>query len=161
MSAGDYDCSACCGREPELVPPFLLAGYLNGLQQAAEFEFLGKRELNGQERYVAAYAGPLEGEEVRLWLDGKTMFPVLVEIFLEGEMLSRLEVKRLELNPPLPAELFEYTAKTEQEAGAYCLVEPLSLAEAKKGWPVDVYLPFTCLKVFPVCYLPVSEPDRE
>jgi outer membrane lipoprotein-sorting protein len=157
------DCFRLAAEEShELVPPFLLVGYLNGLQQAAEFEFLGKRELNGQERYVAAYAGPLEGEEVRLWLDGKTMFPVLVEIFLEGEMLSRLEVKRLELNPPLPAELFEYTAKTEQEAGAYCLVEPLSLAEAKKGWPVDVYLPSYLPEGFSLYVISrVSEPDRE
>ncbi|NLM51975.1 MAG: DUF4367 domain-containing protein [Firmicutes bacterium] len=129
-------------RNPgELAPPFMLSGYLNQLLAADNFNFGGEKELHGEPFYVVSYGGQMQGETVKLWLDKKTLFPLVVETFLDDKPLNRLQVKILEMNPKIEASLFEFKAAAEQQAASHCQYEQLTLEEAKKGWPVPVYVP--------------------
>lgn len=150
-------------RNPnELAPPFMLSGYLQQLLAADAFTFGGERELDGVPFYVVSYAGQMQGETVKLWLDKKTLFPLVVETFLDDKPLNRLRVKTLELNPKLEASLFEFKAATEQQATIYCQYEQLTLEEASKGWPVPVFVP-SALPEGSFLYVisRVPEPERE
>ena len=129
-------------RNPgELAPPFMLSGYLNQLLTADNFNFGGEKELDGVTFYVVSFPGQMQGETIKLWLDKKTLFPLVVETFLDDKPLNRLDVKTLELNPEIEEKLFEFEAATEQQATTQCQYEQLTLEEASKGWPVPVFVP--------------------
>lgn len=125
----------------ELAPPFMLTGYLQQLQQADSFTFQGEQNFRGEMMYNVTYPGQLPGELVQLWLDKKTFFPIYIETYLHEQLLNRITVKKLELNPALSSELFEFSKAAESEVTTQCQQEPLTLAEAREGWPGSIFLP--------------------
>jgi outer membrane lipoprotein-sorting protein len=125
----------------ELAPPFMLTGYLQQLQQADAFTFAGTEELRGEKMYKIISSGQRSGETLHLWLDRKAFFPMFVETYLHEQLLNRITVKRLELNPQLQPELFEFSGTPESEVTAQCRQEQLTLAEAREGWPGSIFIP--------------------
>lgn len=119
----------------------MLTGYLQRLQQADSFTFKGEQDYQGEKMYNLSCAGQLPGETLQLWLDKKTFFPMLIETYLDEQLLNRITVKKLELNPPLPAELFKFSGEAESEVTTQCQREPLTLAEAREGWPGSIFVP--------------------
>ncbi|MCR3922086.1 MAG: DUF4367 domain-containing protein [Firmicutes bacterium] len=125
----------------ELAPPFMLTGYLAQLQQADSYTFNEEEDPSGHQIYNVTYAGRIPGETICLSLDQKTLFPRLVQTYLNEEPLNRITVKKLELNPTFEPNLFEFTAAAETEVTTQCLRKPLTLTEARENWPIPIFLP--------------------
>ncbi|HHX73733.1 MAG TPA: hypothetical protein GX699_02365 [Firmicutes bacterium] len=140
-SLGDYYRLEITETTRENAAPFLLYGYLQQLLEAESFTFRGEAELNGGAVYRVDYPGPLAGETVSLWLNRKSYLPEQMELSLEEKLLCRVKVKKSELNPDFSPDLFTFTPDGAGKVGAYCEIAPLTLEEAKKGWPGPVYLP--------------------
>ncbi len=125
----------------DITPPFLLAGYLIELLEASSVSFEGQEEKGSKGCYVVSYEKPLRSETVRLWLDKKSLFPVVVETYEDGELLNRLICTDMNFNFRVAEDLFIYPQEIEREVAANCLVKPYSLDEAKQNWPLPIYLP--------------------
>ncbi|MCW3490570.1 DUF4367 domain-containing protein [Dethiobacter alkaliphilus] len=125
----------------EVSPPFFLAGYLNRLLEAEEYSFEGQQEKDGQKYYVASFKGGRDDELVRLWLDRRSRFPVIVETFINDQLLSRVKCTTLQLKDKISPDLFQFSAQDQWELESHCLVEPMSLDEAQDSWPYPVYTP--------------------
>jgi outer membrane lipoprotein-sorting protein len=125
----------------EIAPPFLLTGYLNELTGASSLLFEGQEKKENSDCYVISYETSPQSETVRLWLDKKSLFPIIVETYQDEELLNRLTCTSLTLNPEFSEDFFMYTGENEREVAVHCLVKPLSLADAKRDWPLPVYVP--------------------
>jgi outer membrane lipoprotein-sorting protein len=125
----------------EVSPPFFLLAYLDEMVNAPSLRFEGRVEKDGRTLYVLCYSRTQSTETVRLWLDRKTMFPYLAETYREGERVLRLTGSNLELNPRFTPGLFTFEAPTDSAAAAHYLIRPLTLAEARREWPLPVYRP--------------------
>ncbi|NLZ93845.1 MAG: DUF4367 domain-containing protein [Firmicutes bacterium] len=125
----------------EIAPPFMLTEYMKQLCQSNSQSFSREEELNGQKTYCLTCAGRLPGESIKLYLDKKTLFPKLVEIYLNEKIINHINIHKLEINPDLQDELFEYTKATGSEVIALCLREPLTLSEVKANWSLPVFVP--------------------
>lgn len=140
-SLGDYYRLELTETTRESAAPFLLYGYLQQLLEAESFSFLGEAEINGGIVYRVDFPGPLAGEVISLWLNRKSFLPEQMELSLEGKLLCRVKVINCELNPAFSSDLFTFTPNGAGKVSAYCEIAPLTLEEAKKGWPGPVYLP--------------------
>ncbi|NLZ39106.1 MAG: DUF4367 domain-containing protein [Firmicutes bacterium] len=127
--------------EGEIAPPFMLTKYLQQLCQSSSQTFGGEEELNGRKTYCLTYAGRLPEESVKLYLDKKTLFPKLVEIYLNDKIINHITIHKLEINPELQDDLFEYTEAAGSEVSAQCIREPLTLAEVKADWTLPLFVP--------------------
>jgi outer membrane lipoprotein-sorting protein len=125
----------------EVSPPFFLWSYLEEMVLAPSLRFEGQEKKDGRTLYVLHYSRTHIPETVRLWLDQKSLFPVLVETYRDGERLLRLTCSRLELNPRFTHDLFTFEAPADSAAAAHYLIRPLTLAEARREWPLPVYTP--------------------
>jgi len=125
----------------EVSPPFLLLNYLEELVQAPGYRFEGRQEKEQRAFFVVSYARPATSETIRLWLDNKSLFPQMVEKYRDGVLLNRLTGISFNLNPDFAAGLFEFAAPQDHVASAHYLIRPLSLAEARREWPLPVYVP--------------------
>lgn len=125
----------------EVSPPFFLLTYLEEMVQAPSLRFEGLADKDGRTLYVLYYSRPQSLETVRLWLDQKSLFPYLVETYRDGERLLRLTCSKLELNPQISHGLFTFNAPADSTAAAHYLIRPLTLAEARREWPLPVYRP--------------------
>jgi len=125
----------------EIQPPFLLTGYLNELAGASSPLFEGQEKKENRDCYVVSYETYPESETVRLWLDKKSLFPILIETYQDEELLNRLACTSLTLNPKFADEFFMYTGENERKVATHCLVKPLSLDDAKRDWSLPVYVP--------------------
>lgn len=125
----------------EIAPPFLLTGFLEQLTQAMSPNFEGVQKIENRHYYVASFETSSQWETVRLWLDKKSLFPIIIETYQDEELLNRLTCTSLTLNPEFREDIFTYTGENQREVVAHCLVRPLSLDDAKRDWPLPVYLP--------------------
>jgi outer membrane lipoprotein-sorting protein len=125
----------------DVEPPFHLAGYLHHLLVAEEIRYEGEQKAEEQNCYTVSLPGWQRDETVRLWLDRKTLFPVVMETWLDEELLSRVVCRKLDLKPKVDDELFLFTPPGEGEVASHCLISPLTLDEAQSQWPHPVYVP--------------------
>lgn len=88
------------------APPFSLISQLELFLKTKEYSFEGRQELAGKKYYVVSFIGMHRDESISLWLDVRTLFPAMVETRLENELLSRITLTNLELDPSLSEELF-------------------------------------------------------
>lgn len=88
------------------APPFSLIGQLELFLNAHEYVFEGRQELANDLYYVVSFAGLHRDEAIRLWLDTRTLFPVMAETRLENQLLSRITLTNLEFDPVLSDALF-------------------------------------------------------
>jgi len=88
------------------APPFSLISQSELFLKTKEYSFEGRQELAGKKYYVVSFIGMHRDESICLWLDVRTLFPAMVETRLENELLSRITLTNLELDPSLSEELF-------------------------------------------------------
>lgn len=124
----------------DIAPPFFLVNYLTRLLHAEGYTFEGRREQDGQQYDVVSFRAR-ENEEMRLWLNPQSHFPMIVETFLHGELLNRVVCTHLEVNPSISSELFSFNAVEDREVNSSCQVSPISIDEAHESWPYPVYTP--------------------
>jgi outer membrane lipoprotein-sorting protein len=124
-----------------VAPPFFLVGYLEQLLNATSYTFEGEREKDGEKYYSVSFAELHRDESTRLWLDKRTLLPVIMETTSDGEPLSRIICTKLDLKPDFPDDLFIFEAPGVGEVASHCLIKPLSLDEARDDWPHTVYMP--------------------
>jgi len=125
----------------EVSPPFFLLSYLEEMVLAPALRFEGQVEKDGSTLYVLSYPRPQTSETVRLWLGRKSLFPYMVETYRDGELQLRLTSNRLKLNPEFRPDLFTFKAPADSTAAAHYLIRPLTLEQARREWPLPVYLP--------------------
>ncbi|MBS3983420.1 MAG: hypothetical protein KGZ41_06435, partial [Dethiobacter sp.] len=97
------------------APPFSLIKQLELFLNAKEYTFEGEAELTGNTYYVVSFMGLHRDEAIKMWLDTRTLFPVMVETRLEDELLSRITRTNLELDPALPEALFSLEQLKERK----------------------------------------------
>lgn len=121
-------------------PPFLLSGFMERVAKS-QIRYEGRQEKEKKQYHTVSLNGRHPDEMWRLWLDPKTWFPYMVETYRDDELLNRLVCTRLDTGPKFEDELFQYAAAGERELALECLVQPLSLEEARETWPAPVRLP--------------------
>jgi outer membrane lipoprotein-sorting protein len=125
----------------EIPPPFMLLTYLEQFIEKQSYTFGGKKKKERHTFYHVTYDVRESNERVQLWLDTKTLFPILVETYLDDELLNRLTCCKFEMNPEFTEDLFDINLQDEQEITSRCLIRPLSLEEARREWPLPVFVP--------------------
>lgn len=126
----------------EVPPPFLLLGYLETLLKARSLKLEGIHEETGQKSYVVSFESIRQDEMVRVHLDTRHFFPLVVEIYQSGQILSHLTRKQFQLDPSLDAGLFNFTPSAGGEVVASCCPSlPISLDEARNNWVLPLYIP--------------------
>ncbi|MDW7650741.1 MAG: DUF4367 domain-containing protein [Bacillota bacterium] len=125
----------------ELSPPFMLTGYLEAYLRAKTHSFGGLRTAGDESYYFVTYKTQGRNESVHLWLDKKTLFPMIVETYLDESLLNRLSCTLLQPGVDFADDIFEYQPPDEGEVASLCLIRPLSLDDAQQDWPYPVYVP--------------------
>lgn len=125
----------------DVAPPFSLIGQLELLSKTQTYTFEGSQEQAGKNCYVVSFSGSTQAESTRLWLDTRTLFPMVAENRLDEELLSRIICTHLDVKPAIPEDLFLFEGLNEKEVALHCLITPVTLEEAKDNWPDEVYTP--------------------
>jgi outer membrane lipoprotein-sorting protein len=128
-------------RAGEAPPPFLLLAYLEELLRARSISLEGRQKAAGTTAYAVSFGSDRPDEVIKVFLDTRRLFPVMVETYQNEEILNRITCRQLELNPTLDANLFIFTPPSEDEVAAHCLTVPITLEDAKNNWALPLYVP--------------------